>query len=412
MEVAQHFLRRGTPCLVTLLDCSKAFDMVKFSTLFKKLAVVGVPPIIVRVLAFVYEEQFAWVKWGRSKSKQFSIVNGTRQGSVLSPSLFSLYMDELLGELRRLGVGCHISGVFFGAALYADDLVLISPSRNAMQKMLSVCERYAEDQNLVFSTDPNPELSKTKCLYMVGKVRGRQVQYPKPVRLSGAELPWVKHANHLGHTLHEDCTMEEDARSKRMAFISDSLDIRDMFAWAHPMQVLQATQVYSTSFYGSMLWDLYGEEANKVYRCWNTAAKLTWDVPRNTFTFLVDKVLTGDMSSVREGLLTRYAMYLQGLFKSKTKEMRVLANVACNDVRCTTGRNYSNLSRETGLDLRTGHKLSIKKAISQSNASAEEEWRVPLLARLLGERREYRQADKKTEQMDRLIDEVCSSTFE
>ena len=149
-----------------------------------------------------------------------------------------------------------------------------------------------------------------------------------------------------------------------------------------------------------------------MYRCWNTAAKLTWDVPRSTFTFLVDKVLTGDLSSVREGLLTRYAMYLQGLFKSKTKEMRVLANVASNDVRCTTGRNYSNLSRETGLDLRTGHKLSIRKAISQSNASAEEEWRVPLLARLLGERREYRQADKKTEQMDRLIDEVCSSTFE
>ena len=81
--------------MVTLFDCSKAFDMVKFSTLFRKLATAGLPPIV-RVLVFVYEEQFAWVKWGKAKSQQFSIVNGTRQGSVLSPSLFSLYMDELL----------------------------------------------------------------------------------------------------------------------------------------------------------------------------------------------------------------------------------------------------------------------------------------------------------------------------
>ena len=73
LEVAQHFLRRGTPCMVTLLDCSKAFDMVRFSTLFKKMSVAGVPPIGI----YVYEEQFAWVKWGESKSRQFNIVNGT-----------------------------------------------------------------------------------------------------------------------------------------------------------------------------------------------------------------------------------------------------------------------------------------------------------------------------------------------
>ena len=56
LEVAQHFLRRGTPCMVTILDCSKAFDMVKFSTLFMKMSAPGVPPIVIRVLAYVYEE--------------------------------------------------------------------------------------------------------------------------------------------------------------------------------------------------------------------------------------------------------------------------------------------------------------------------------------------------------------------
>ena len=412
MEVAQHFLRRGTPCMVTLLDCSKAFDMVKFSTLFKKLSTAGVPPIILRVLVFVYEEQFAWVKWGNAKSKQFSIVNGTRQGSVLSPSLFSLYMDELLVKLRKLGVGCHISGVFFGAALYADDLVLLAPSRNALQKMLELCDSYAKDHNLVFSTDPNPELSKTKCLFMVGKVRGGQVHYPKPVRLSGIDLPWVTSANHLGHTLHQDCTMEEDARSKRMSFISDSLDIRDMFSWAHPRQVLQATRVYSTSFYGSMLYNLYGEQSNMIYRCWNTAAKLAWDVPRSTFSFLVDRVLTSDMPSVRDGILTRYAMYQQSLYMNNSREIRILASTSSSDGRCTTGYNTMKMERETGLDVKNSNKQMIKKALCQSTVPAEEEWRVPLLARLLQERRACKEADEDSKHLDSMVDMVCSSTFD
>jgi hypothetical protein len=59
--------------------------------------------------------------------------------------------------------------------------------------------------------------------------------------------------------------------------------------------------------------NLYGEEVNMIYRCWNTAAKLAWDVPRSTFTFLVYRVLTGDMTSVRDAILTRYAMFLQSI---------------------------------------------------------------------------------------------------
>ena len=56
---------------------------------------------------FVYQGQYAWVKWGKEKSRIFKIQKGTRQGSVLSPTLFSVYMDDLLSCLRKSGVGCH-----------------------------------------------------------------------------------------------------------------------------------------------------------------------------------------------------------------------------------------------------------------------------------------------------------------
>ena len=85
---------------MTLLDCSKAFDTCKFSILFNKILARKVPPIVVRTLMAVYEDQYAWVKWGGARSSMFPIVNGTRQGSILSPALFAIYVDDLLQELR------------------------------------------------------------------------------------------------------------------------------------------------------------------------------------------------------------------------------------------------------------------------------------------------------------------------
>ena len=90
-----------------------------------------------------------------------------------------------------------------------------------MQQMLTVCEEYAVENNLLFSTDDNPEKSKTKCLYMCGKLGA--VQYPAPLKLDGRDLPWVVKGTHLGHELHQSCNMEFDAKCKRAAFIDKSV---------------------------------------------------------------------------------------------------------------------------------------------------------------------------------------------
>ena len=64
MEVAGYYQRMGTPCMVGLLDCSKAFDMCSFEIIFKKLLDRGLPAIIVRCLIFIYQQQVSWVRWG------------------------------------------------------------------------------------------------------------------------------------------------------------------------------------------------------------------------------------------------------------------------------------------------------------------------------------------------------------
>ena len=131
-EVVQQMLRGGINPIVTVLDCSKAFDKCKFSLLFKRLLAKGLPPIVVRVLAYIYMEQYGWVKWGDAKSGLITMSNGTRQGAILSPIFWAVYADPMLKRLRALGLGAHVAGLFMGAVCYADDVLLIAPTRNAM----------------------------------------------------------------------------------------------------------------------------------------------------------------------------------------------------------------------------------------------------------------------------------------
>ena len=68
--------------------------------------------------------------------------------------------------------------------------------------------------------------------------------------------------------------MDMDIKIKRADFIRNSVDTREMFSFALPTQVLNTISVYSAHFYGSMLWDLYGDMSGQVYRSWNNSVKL------------------------------------------------------------------------------------------------------------------------------------------
>ena len=75
-----------------------------------------------------YVRQISRVSWGNHLSQYFEPSNGVKQGGVLSPILFNMYIDKLLLELKVSGYGCHINNTFVGALCYADDVALLSPS--------------------------------------------------------------------------------------------------------------------------------------------------------------------------------------------------------------------------------------------------------------------------------------------
>ena len=409
MEVVGHFQRSGNNPIVTLLDCSRAFDVCRFSTIFSRLLDRKLPPIVVRTLMVAYTEQYAWTKWGSAKSDIFSIKNGTRQGSVLSAAVFSMYVDPLLVELRARGLGCHVAGVFMGALGYCDDLALVSPSRDSMQEMLNVCEKFAKLTGLTFSTDPNPSKSKTKCIFMCGRKTG--LAKPAPLTLDGKMLPWVPSATHLGHEIHESGTMELDARQKKYKFISDSVDIRETFGFASPTEVLRAIKVYCGAFYGSMLWDLGGPGAGQVFKSWNTCIKLTWQVPRATRSYFVDQLLASDVTSVKTDIMTRYTKFLKSLNNSPSSEVSIMANIASRDVRSVTGSNIAHIFAITGLDPRHASPNDIKTVSNMLRSEPDhiDSWRIPYLAKLLTWRGEkhFVSDDKLVSEFTNLINSLC-----
>ena len=69
--------------------------------------------------------------------------NGVKQGAVLSALLFCVYVDELFKILRKKRTGCWINNNYIGILGYADDIFLLSPTRDRLQEMVKTCDDYA-----------------------------------------------------------------------------------------------------------------------------------------------------------------------------------------------------------------------------------------------------------------------------
>jgi hypothetical protein len=91
-EVISYYKYNGSEVYACLLDCSKAFDKIRFDILFEKLLEKGVPPIIIRFILYNYTNSQVRVRWNGAESNPFTVCNGVRQGAVLSPFLFNIYI--------------------------------------------------------------------------------------------------------------------------------------------------------------------------------------------------------------------------------------------------------------------------------------------------------------------------------
>ena len=401
-SVIGHFNRAGNDVFGALLDCSKAFDMVEWVKLFQELIKKKVSFVFLRVLLFIYQEQSCDVSWNGRFSYRFGVKNGVRQGAVSSPILFGLYIDKLIKLLRQSGIGCKIGTYYFGVLVYADDIVLLCPSRMGLQAMIKVCEKFAGENNLKFSTNVDPKKSKTKCIHF-----SKQKLELAKINLNDDLLPWVDSALHVGNTLERDNSFARDLLLKRGDFIGRVHSILQEFHFANPLVKMKMFNIYTTSFYGSCLWNIFNGSCDKLFTAWNIAVRMAFDIPRNTHKFLIEEISECPHPQVM--LAKRFLKFHETLQKSKKFGIRFLSELSSFNLVTNYGQNLWNIRRKCDNVVNSGN---LYKKMKYAPVPDLEKWKVDVVKDLIEVKwnlSEIENLETDNEEIDDLLKIVCSS---
>jgi len=121
-KVVEHFVAGGSTVNVCLLDLSKAFGKMDHSALYLKLMDRSTPVHILNVIQNWFSLCMSCVKWGSVMSHFYELKAAVRQGGVLSPILFGIYIDDLVKLVDKTNTGCKIGVLCTAIFLYADDI--------------------------------------------------------------------------------------------------------------------------------------------------------------------------------------------------------------------------------------------------------------------------------------------------
>ena len=141
-----------TPCQINVLRTQK-IDRIDHWLLFKKLISKDVPLFIIRLLVV---------------SSSFGVSNSVKQGGILSPTSFNIYIDSLSTSLNSTNIRGHTDGQLLKHLCYADDLCMISMSSAGMQ--CNICKDYAEQHSLHY----NGSKSFSMCF------KSEEIKYDRP----------------------------------------------------------------------------------------------------------------------------------------------------------------------------------------------------------------------------------------
>ena len=312
------FKNDGAPVFACLLDFRKAFDLVNHVKMFQVLLKRKISPIFICPMIVVYLLQKCYIKWRDSRSYSFSVTNGTRQGSMFSPKGgFGSYIDPLLEELKQSGHGCRIGNHWYGSLALADDILLLATSVQSLQQMITICEKFADKNDLVFSTDPDKAKSKTVCMAFNYK----QWKDLMELKLNGDNVPWVEKKKYLGMKLHCNGKTEQDTKEKRGIFVSDCMALNQQYLFATPEAKLKMFKIYLVHFSGSNTWDFSSDIFQQLCNSFNVNVRVMFDIPRAAQCWLVERLANG--KHAKQMIFSRFLKFVNGLLNNRRSMGRI-----------------------------------------------------------------------------------------
>ena len=201
------------------------------------------------------------------------------------------------------------------------------------------------------------------------------------VKVADRKLPWVATAVHVGNTLHEDGTMNQDIKVKRAQFINDVQNIQQEFYKSHPEVQSKLTSLYCSSCYGSNTWDLFSPWARKYYTSWNVNLRIIWDLPYNTHRYFYEHLTQTRHLQVL--LLKRFLRFLVSIAASQSSVCKMILYSCYRNVRSNTGANVRNIELAVKDKIVIEHLgKSVHKVVEKlhfEEIPKEETWRIAVM---------------------------------
>jgi hypothetical protein len=315
-EVIQYYLNGGSTVHLMLLDASKAFDRVHYIKLFKVLLSKGICPLVARILAKMYVHQKIRVKWNSYVSDAKPATNGVKQGGVISPILFTLYIDELFSRLKNCGMGCYIGNMFCGSFGYADDVTILAPTRLALRHLLKECVNYANEFSLLFNLD--------KSKYLIFDKNGA-LKDTEQILFNGQTINCSQKEVHLGNVIANNAS-----KVKISDAVSDFYCRFNVF-FANFKNVSTSVKyrlfkTYCMPVYGSQLWNYESRDCETFYTAWRKAVRRLLFLDPRTHNYILP-LICKDIP-VETQLHKRFVKFFICAYKSQNVYTSMCARLA------------------------------------------------------------------------------------
>ena len=269
IEVRKHFVRKGGRLFCVFIDLKKAFDKLSYDAIWQKLNKINIGVNVVNMIKTQYIEQRRKVYWEGVESEDFSVSKGVKQGSSLSPVLFTMVLDEVIEEIQKLRFGCWIKNVNYNILLYADDIVILGPSRHAVEKISRCLMENLEQKGL--------EINMNKTVAMEMKEDGAFGQGRK-ICIGGNGIEWVKEFKFLGVVLQNDCKWDKHLKEVHRKMNKSGNIILHQFG-----KIIKEEELFG--LLDSCAFDLYGIEF-----CRNVGKKI-WKEIEMSYHWLIKRAL-------------------------------------------------------------------------------------------------------------------------
>ena len=260
-EVVYSQFKTKDSTYALFIDLSRAFDNVNHFKLGKILLKRNISPDIVWILLKFLRNQKSILQWGNLFGEPRNIDVGVRQGGILSPFLFKLYIDHVLNLLSEANSGIKYNFYNVNVIGYADDIILLSRSLKGLEELYTILKNELLDLNLRINT------IKSKILVF----NKRKKEQRSKISLANEEFEVVHSYKYLGHILSYNLDETEDISFRLKSFYGKFFSIKKNFSYLPEDILLFLFKSFCLPNYGLNIWNLKDTQYKKDYRAFEIA---------------------------------------------------------------------------------------------------------------------------------------------